>query len=271
MELSLVPVRLFRTIFSGMIPTKGIRVFVAASTRCFAEMDFWQALDQITDLEFDRVEIWLDENGALKPSFIAANSEEFIARLRDRTRLSPIAFTLAQDVDSPTFEALCRVAKSLRISQIVVPSSPLGTPFNLEIDRLRALIATAMANGVRVGLKTQAGRLSGDAHTAVELCQAVDKLGLAFDPSYFLDPKIVDSVMELVAPYTLHTHLRDSTATELQVQVGLGAVDYSKLIGLLESERYARAFSIEILPELCEMERRPLELRKLRMLLESLL
>lgn len=250
---------------------KGMRVFVAASTRCFAEMDFWQALDQITDLEFDRVEIWMDENGSLKPSFVAANSDEFIARLRDRTRLSPVAITLAQDVDAGTFDAICRIAKALRISQIVVQSSPLGTPFNLEIDRLRGLIGTATANGIRVGLKTQAGRLSGDAHTAVELCQAVDKLGLAFDPSYFLDPKIAESVTDLVAPYTLHTHLRDSTVTELQIQVGLGEVDYSRLIGLLERERYARALSIEILPELCEQERRPLELRKLRMLLESLL
>lgn len=246
-------------------------MFVAASTRCFAEMDFWQALDQITDLEFDRVEIWLDENGSLKPSFVTANADEFMARMRDRTRLSPIALTLAHDVDEPTFQALCRIAKSLRISQIVVPSSPLGTPFNLEIDRLRSLMATGTSNGIRVAIKTQAGRLTGDAHTAVELCQAVDKLGLAFDPSYFLDPKVVETVMELVTPHTLHVHLRDSTAAQLQVQVGLGEVDYSKLIGLLERYKYARALSIELLPGMTEAEQRPLELRKLRMLLESLL
>ncbi|WP_437194404.1 sugar phosphate isomerase/epimerase family protein [Planctomicrobium sp. SH527] len=246
-------------------------MFVAASTRCFAEMDFWQALDLITDLEFDRVEIWLDENGALKPSFVVQNSDEFIARIRDRTRLSPIAFTFAHDVDEQTFLGICRISKVLRISQLVVQSSPLGTPFNLEIDRLRSMIAIATAHGIRVGLKTQAGRLSGDAHTAVELCQAVDKLGLAFDPSYFLDPKVVDTVMELTSPYTLHAHLRDSTASQLQVQVGLGEVDYSKLIGLLERYRYNRALSIEILPEHTEASQRPLELRKLRMLLESLL
>ncbi len=246
-------------------------MFVAISTRCFAETDFWQALDQITDLEFDRVEIWMDEKGTLKPSYLTANAEEFIAKMRDRTRLSPIAMTFAHDVDAATFQSICRIAKALRISQIVIPSSPLGTPFNLEIDRLRALVATATSNGVRVGLKTQSGRLSGDAHTAVELCQAVDKLGLAFDPSYFLDPKTVESVMSLVAPYTLHVHLRDSTVNQIQVQVGLGEVDYSALITLLERERYSRAISIELLPEHLEQESRPLELRKLRMLLESLL
>ncbi|WP_437229916.1 sugar phosphate isomerase/epimerase family protein [Planctomicrobium sp. SH661] len=246
-------------------------MFVAASTRCFAELDFWQALDQIRDLEFDRVEVWLDENGALKPSALAADPDDFLRRIREQTRLSPIAFCFAHDVDESTFKAICKIAKSLRVTQFIVPSSPLGTPFNLEIDRLKGLVSIASADGIRVGIKTQAGRLTGDAYTAVELCQAVDKLGIAFDPSYFLDPKSVGTVMEMVAPHTLHTHLRDSTAQDVQVQVGLGEIDYSELVEQLNRNRYARALSIEILPEKMELEQRPLELRKLRMLLESLL
>jgi len=246
-------------------------VFVAASTRCFAEMDFWQALDQIADLEFDRVEVWLDENGSLKPSEVTASADEFVARLRDRTRLSPIAFTLANEVAASEFQALCRIASTLRVSQIVIPSSPIGTPFNMEIDRLKTLTAMASAHGIRLGLKTQSGRLTGDAHTAVELCQAVDRLGLAFDPSYFLNPKTCDAIVEMVSPYTLHVHMRDSTQNELQVQVGLGELDYSKLIAQLERYHYQRALSIELLPELTAIDSRLLELRKLRMLLDSLL
>lgn len=246
-------------------------MILAASTRCFAEMDFWQALHQISELEFDRVEIWLDENGSLKPSAVVAEPEEFISKMREQTRLSPIALTLSHDVDTATFQGLCRVGKALRMTQFVVPSSPLGTPFNLEIDRLRQLVQIASADGIRVAIKTQAGRLSGDAHTAVELCQAVDRLGLAFDPSYFLDPKASEDVIELVAPYTLHVHLRDSTSEHLQVQVGLGEIDYSKLIAELERQRFSRAISVELIPELQDLESRPLELRKLRMLIESLL
>ena len=59
-------------------------MFVAASTRCFAELDFWEALRQITDLEFDKVEFWLDENGSLKPSVVAADPDDFVAQLRDQ-------------------------------------------------------------------------------------------------------------------------------------------------------------------------------------------
>lgn len=246
-------------------------MFVSASTRCFAELDFWQALNQIRDLEFDRVEVWMDENGALKPSLLAADPEEFTRKLREQTRLSPVAFSFAHDVDEATFKAICKIAKALRVTQFVIPSSPLGTPFNLEIDRLKALVATASTDGIRVAIKTQSGQLSGDAYTAVELCQAVDKLGIGFDPSYFLDPKSAGNVMQMVAPHTLHVHLRDSTAQQVQVQVGLGEIDYSVLIDHLERARYSRALSIEIMPEQMEIQQRPLELRKLRMLLESLL
>jgi sugar phosphate isomerase/epimerase len=234
-------------------------------------MDLWQALHQITDLEYDKVEIWLDEQGALKPSYVISHQDEFIARLREETRLSPIALTLAHDVDLVTFEGLCRVSKILRITQIVIPSAPLGTPFNSEIDRLRELVNLASVSGIRVGLRTQGARLTGDAHTAVELCQAVDKLGLAFDPSYFLDERTADAILELATPFTTHVHLRDSTADKLQVQVGLGEVDYSRLISYLERRKYDRALSVEILPELIEPQQRQLELRKLRMLIESLL
>jgi sugar phosphate isomerase/epimerase len=248
-----------------------VRVFVAASTRCFAEMDVWQALHQITELEFDKVELWLDEEGTLKPSEVAARPDDFIGRLREQTRLSPVALTLAHDVEPEVFAGLCGLGKSLRITQLVVPSSPLGTPFNSEIDRLKELHAVATPCGIRVGIKTEAGQLTEDPHTAVELCQAVEGLGLAFDPSYFLGGKDNESVLELVAPYTYHVHLRDSTPEQVQVQVGLGDIDYSRLISQLQRQRYDRALSVEILPALMETEQRPLELRKLRMLLESLL
>lgn len=246
-------------------------MFVAASTRCFAELDIGEALHQITELEFDKVELWLDDHGSLKPSQIAGQPEEFLRQIREQTRLSPVALTLAHDVDLPVFQALCRTAKSLRVTQLVIPSSPLGTPFNSEIERLRMLVAAATADGIRVGIRTQAGRLSEDARTAVELCQAVDKLGLAFDPSYFLNERIVASVVDLVCPYTLHVLLRDSTVDKLQVQVGLGAIDYSGLVTQLEHQRYSRALSVELFPEQLEMSQRPLEMRKLRMLLDSLL
>ena len=36
-------------------------MFVAASTRCFADKGFAEACHLLTDLEFDKVEIWFDD------------------------------------------------------------------------------------------------------------------------------------------------------------------------------------------------------------------
>lgn len=246
-------------------------VFVAASTRCFPEVDFWQALTLISDLEFDKVEIFLDEEGSLKASDVVAAPEDFYAELREKTRLSPVALTLAQEMEGDAFTSLCKLSKTMRITQINIPSAPMGTPFNSEIDRLKSLVKTALTEGVRVAIRTQAGRLTGDAHTAAELCQSVEGLGIAFDPSYFLGEERFEQTLELVTEKTSHVFLRDSTIEQLQVQVGLGEVDYARLISQLEKFRYDRALSVELLPDQMDREQRTLELRKLRMLIDSLL
>ncbi len=246
-------------------------VFVAASTRCFSELDFWQALTLINDLEYDKVEIYLDENGALKPSYVTSSPDEFHAHLRDRTRLTPVALTLANAIELKPFTELCKLAKALRVTQINIPSEVVGTPFNSEIDRLKTLVAAASKEGVRVAIRTERGRLSEDAHTAVELCQSVDGLGLGFDPSYFLGEEKFETTLELVTGYTSHVFLRDSTEKQLQVQVGLGEVDYARLISQLDKHRYDRALSVELFPDEMDKDQRTLELRKLRMLIDSLL
>lgn len=247
-------------------------MFVSASTRCFAELDVWQALRQLMDLEFDKVEFWMDEESShLRPSEVVGNAEEFASRVREESRLMPVAFTLAHDVKGSLFRELCKAAKLLRVTQLTVPASPAGTPFNSEVDRLKEFASIASGEGVRVAIKTESGTLSADPHTAVELCQTVKGLGLTFDPSYFLGHPLSESLYELVAPHTLHVHLRDSTPENLQVQVGLGEIDYSRLISQLEKEKYDRALSVDLFPDLISADQRPLELRKLRMLLDSLL
>ncbi|MEW4487205.1 TIM barrel protein [Thalassoglobus sp. JC818] len=246
-------------------------MYVAASTRCFGDLDYWQSLTLISDHEFDKVEIYLDETGALPPSKITADPNHFYHQMREKTRLAPIAFTLAHEIPIEQFEKLCSLSKLMQVTQINVATSPVGTPFNSEIDRLKAMARAAATEGIRVGIRTEAGTLSADAHTAVELCQAVSGLGIAFDPSYFVDPEKIDQIVDLVAKYTMHVFLRDSTREQLQVQVGLGEVDYGRIISQLEKHRYSRALSVELLPNLMEQEQRTLELRKLRMLIDSLL
>ena len=116
-----------------------------------------------------------------------------------------------------------------------------------------------------------AGDLTEDPHTAVELCRAVKGLGLTLDPSYYICGPNGGRDWDVVFPYVYHCHLRDTTPEEVQVPVGLGEVDYSKIVTRMEREKADPALSIELLAGKTDSETRPLEMRKLRRLLESLL
>jgi len=247
-------------------------VFVSASTHCFADRPFDDACQQFVELEFDKVEIWLDEKSQhLRPSEVAPNPEQFYARYRETTRLTPVGFSLQHDVPASTLAGLAKAAKLLRVTQITLPASPLGTPFNTEVDRLREFVRLTSEDGIRLSIKTESGSLTEDPHTAVELCQAVRGLGITLDPSYYMLGTNAGRSYDQAFPYVYHTHLRDSTAQSLQVQVGLGELDYTRLINQLKRRSYNRALSVEILPTPENVADRPLELRKLRMLLDTLL
>lgn len=251
----------------------GVRiVFVAASTSSFADLPFDEACRQIADLEYDRVEIWMSEAGEhLRPSSVAADPDRFYAHFRELTRLTPVAICLEDDLDQDAFRGIARVAKLFRITQVTLPAGPLGTPFNTEIDRLRTMLAIAGESGIRLSIKTRIGHLTEDPHTAVELCQAVPGLGLTLDPSHFMCGPNRGRPFDQVFPHVYHVHLRDSTSEALQVQVGLGEVDYSRLIAQLRRHGFDQALSVDLLPAHLDPAARPLELRKLRMLLETLI
>jgi sugar phosphate isomerase/epimerase len=159
----------------------------------------------------------------------------------------------------------------LKVAQITIPASRLGTPFNSEIDRLRQLLQIASEDGILVSIKTKTGHLTEDPDTAIELCQAAPGFGLTLDPSYYHCGPHRGGSYDQVYPFVYHVHLRDSTPDQLQVPVGLGQIDYSRLTSQLERVKYNRALSVELLPELTDSQTRLIELRKMRLLLESLL
>jgi sugar phosphate isomerase/epimerase len=246
---------------------------VAVTTRVFHDLSFAEACGQVADLEFDKIELCFGETDqSWSIDEIANDPEQFASGYRELTRLTPVAIYLLQDVEREAFKGLCRFAKLLKVTQITIPSSPVGAPYNTEVDRLKDFVAIATQEGIRVSIKTETGTLTQDPHTAVELCQAVKSLGLTLDPSYYLcHPSGKSLDYDMLIPHVYHVHLRDSSPTELQVLTGLGEIDYNRLIAQLQSVEFDRTLSIDLLPELTPVENRELELRKLRLLLESLL
>ncbi len=247
-------------------------MFVSASSRCFEDKSFPEACQLLVDVGFDKIELWMDENSDhIKPSEVAAAPDRFYLKYREVTRMTPVGLCLENSPTLEVFEGLCRFAKMLKVTQITLPAAPIGTPFNEEIDRLRSRLAAANSSGIRLSLKTKTGFLTEDPQTAVELCQAVPGLGVTYDPSYFICSRFANQSHDQIFQYVYHTHLRDTLPSELQVAVGLGEIDYSRIIGQLRRYNYARALSVEILPPLLKDNDRALELRKIRMLLETLL
>lgn len=250
-------------------------MYVAASTLCYASKSLEGALKSLTDLEFSKVEIALGESGNhLKPSEIAARFDACLHRIRDASPLMPVAFNVLLDDADPEaeeqFHAACRLAKQASVTSVTIHASRVGTPFNTEIERLRRLQAIAAGEGILLSIATHADRLTQDPDTAVELCQAVPGLGLTLDPSHYIYGPHQGAGFDQVFPHVYHVHLRDTRRDRFQTRVGQGEIEYGRLVTQLARYDYRRALSVELL-ELPEDDfDREAELRKLRLLLESL-
>lgn len=248
-------------------------VFVAASSRCFSNLPLDQALRQLVDLEYSYVELMVHEaDGHLKPSQVALRLEEAIAQCRQTHRLTPVALsveTAAPQAEAyRQFAACCKLAKAIKVVTISVRCAELGTPFNAEVERLRELVAIAALDGCRVGLLTEAGRMTEDPDTAAVLCDQVKGLGITLDPSHYLCHPRGPVRFEQLMKYVYHVRLRDSSQEQFQVRVGQGQIDYSRLINQLNKAHYDRALCVDIqpMPGVDQLA----ELRKIRLLLETL-
>jgi sugar phosphate isomerase/epimerase len=111
--------------------------------------------------------------------------------------------------------------------------------------------------------------MSQDPNTVVVLCDNVKGLGVTLDPSHLIYGPHGGASYEQLMKYTCHIRLRDTSKEQLQVRVGQGEVEYGKLVSQLNKVGYSRALCVDILP-MDEVDHAG-ELRKLRLLLESLL
>jgi sugar phosphate isomerase/epimerase len=148
-------------------------------------------------------------------------------------------------------------------------SNQLGTPFNQEIERLRELVKIASIDGILVGVRTEVGTMTEHPDTVVSLCENVKGLGITLDPSHYICGPWNGRPYDQIMKYVVHTQLRDTKKDRFQVRVGQGEVEYGKLMGQLEQFKYNRALSVDIPPQ-ADVDHVG-ELRKLRLLLESML
>jgi sugar phosphate isomerase/epimerase len=249
-------------------------VFVAAASESYPDLSFSEMLERLGDLEYTAFDLALHEQGGhLRPSEVHADLPRAIDLCRATQRITPCCLSVdidaAEDEYLRQFASCCKLAKAIKVVTITVKSSELGTPFNAEIERLRSLVNIASLEGVRVGVKNEAGRISQDPDTTVVMCNNVKGLGLTLDPSHFIYGPHQGGSYDQVMKYVCHVLLRDTTKQELQVRIGQGEVEYGRLITQLGRAKYDRALavSMQALPGVDHNA----EMRKMRLLLESLL
>jgi sugar phosphate isomerase/epimerase len=256
-------------------------MFVACSTLCFAREPLETALRQIAELEFDKFELALIEDGQhMRPSEVGDNPEAALQRLRSGPSLIPSSLQLdfgvvdwSDPVTRKRFDGLIRLAKLLSVAVLTIPASPLGVPIAEEVKRLSSLVRSATCEGLVLALLTHAETLTADPQVAVELCQAVPGLGLTLDPSHYLQGPNPNVDFDSVFPYVQNVHLRDTGLApgEFQVRVGQGQVEYARIVTQLQRYGYDRALTVAIVDRPDNPFDREVEVRKLKLLLETLI
>ncbi len=248
-------------------------MFVAASSECFPGLSFEGVLQRLVDLEYTNIEIAIHErDGPIKPSTVLNDLESTIAACRETYRLTISGYSVDIEAEGEEyyrqFAACCRLAKATKVVSLSVPAGELGTPFNAEIERLQRLVDTAAREGVLVSIKTETGRITQDPDTAVVLCDNVKGLGITLDPSHYIYGPHAGGNYDQVMKHVYNVHLRDTTKDKLQIRVGQGEVEYSRLVTQLTRVKYHRALVVHI----TEMDGvdHAAELRKMRLLLESI-
>lgn len=254
-------------------------MFVACSTLCFTKEPLESALRHIAELEFGKVDLaFVEDSPHLKPSVASENPDATIHRVRYGPSLTPSALDLDfGSADSKTyrkrFEAMCRMAKPLTVAVLTIPAAPLGTPFDDEVARLRELAEFAIKEGLVLALHTHSETLTADPAQAVALCKAVPGLGLTLDPSHYICGPHNNKSFDEVYPYVQNVHFRDTGKKpgEFQVKVGQGEVEYGRVVSQLDRHGYKRALTVAIRDDIENPFDVEVEVRKLKLLLESLL
>lgn len=237
-------------------------------------MPLQDVYEKLTDLEFTSLELVIrDGSKHLTPQQVLADEEKAIALCRDTHRLGITGYTVeigaTGDEHYDQFAACCRLARATKVASITVPSAEIGTPFNEEVEHLRRLVGIATMESAVVSIRSQIGRLSEDPDTVVVLCDNVKGLGVTLDPSHYICQPNTGRNYDKLFKYTYNVHLRDTSKEELQVRVGQGEIDYGKLLNMLRRVGYDRGLCIEM-KSVNDIDHTA-ELRKLRLLLESLL
>ncbi|MBL8821676.1 MAG: sugar phosphate isomerase/epimerase [Planctomycetia bacterium] len=252
---------------------------VACSTLCFGRLPLDRALKTMEELEFSKVDATISPTGPhLTPAEVAADPARCARLLRYTSSVAPAALNLEfePNLDHATFvqqfEAICKMARNLGVATLTLPAAPSNSDMEAEVNRLKELVRLAEPYGLVVTVETRIGTMTELPANAVKLCEKVPGLGLTLDPSHYICGPNQNKSYDAVYPFVKHVHLRDTglSPDKMQVRVGQGEIEYSRIITQLEKHKYNRVLTVEIVDKPENPFPMETEVRKLKFLLESL-
>ena len=257
-------------------------MFVACSTLCFAREPLDKALRQIAELEFDKFELAIIEDGHhLRPSEVADDPESALQKLRKGPSLTPSAVHVdfgPIDWNDPMHPPPVRGHLSIRqVAQRGRDHDALVPARHSDRSRDQAALRNAGDSPCATAwcwrCLTHSDTLTGDPQIALQLCKALPGLGLTLDPSHFILNQHAEAEYDPLYPYVQNIHLRDTGKNpgEFQVRVGQGQVEYARVVTQLQRYGYNRSLTVAIIDRLDNPFDREVEVRKLKLLLETLL
>lgn len=252
--------------------TRSFTLFVAASTHCFPDVSFTRSMQKLAELEFHSAEVVVGYGQSdLKPEWLEQDLAVVARMCVSQRQITPFAVFMDISADdqlyNDIFKRCVQLCQMLKTVTLVVKSSPVGSPYNEEFERLRMLTRFAFGSGIVLSLLTERESISGSVDSLLSLCNGLPELTVALDPSHFIYGYKKPVNYDLLIPKTSHVRLRDTTEKEFQVQIGQGALEFNKLVAQLSKSGYRRALCIDLsaLPN----SNPDSELRKMRLLVES--
>lgn len=231
----------------------------------------------IAELEFAKVDLAIGPGSPhVRLDEVGDDPAAVIQKVRQGPTIGFAAITLRVPGRLPTegeIRSTAHLAQQLAAPVLVLEAAPSGSSIAQEVERLTALERIISLSGAILTLTTKTGTLTEDPNIAVELCTSVSGIGLTLDPSHFICGPHQGKPFDAVYPFVRHAHLRDTgrRMDQLQVKVGRGEIEYGRVVNSLQRYEFKGALAVAIEdqpPTDMDVEA---EVRKLRLLLESLI
>ena len=250
-------------------------MFVACSSLCFGRLSLDDALQRMRELHFAKVDLAFHAVGPhITPAEVCADLQRVMLKLKASNTTFAAFHVETEPFDGPEvreqLKAISRLARLLAVPIITIPTAAVESDLATEVARLTDWNKMVMADGLILTVETKQGTHAGTVEGCLNLCKAVPGLALTFDPSHFMS--LPETATDPLYPHIRHVRLRDSGKKphEFQMRVGQGEIEYSRIYGLLERQKYERALTVDVRDVADSAFPVEPEVRKLKFLLESM-